>query len=49
MDADMPIEYMICGLADLLRDGELDLIPVEMLVILNSALEREITMIRTVH
>jgi|TARA_R100001530_G_scaffold31059_1_gene24466 hypothetical protein len=49
MDVDMPVEYIICGLADLLREEGLALLPVETLIILKNVLDQEISMGRTVH
>jgi hypothetical protein len=49
MDVDMPIEYIICNLADLLREEGFRILPLETLMLLKSVLEQEISMSRTVH
>ena len=45
----MPIEFVVCSLAEALTTGELETIPVETLIALNNAIEQELELIRTIH
>ena len=49
MDVDMPIEYIISGLADILREEGFKILTLETLIQLKSVLDQEILMSRTVH